>query len=203
MNWSALASAFGLIFLAELGDKTQLAVISRTCECRRPWPVFLGASSALAAVTGIGVVGGEALARLIPTSALNAAAAGLFIVMGLWAARGAVLNWKNSDADCVDAGDGCSDPGGWWAWRDFAGTFGLLFLAELGDKTQLAVLTLATRTQAPWAVFAGGALALTVVTGLGVLGGERLSRVLPRRVLLALSAVVFILAGLWTAVEGL
>ena len=47
MNWSALLSAFGLVFIAELGDKTQLAVMTQTCKFRRPWPVFFGGSLAL------------------------------------------------------------------------------------------------------------------------------------------------------------
>ena len=58
MNWSSLLSAFGLIFVAELGDKTQLAVMTQTCKFRRPWPVFFGASLALTAVTALGAVGG-------------------------------------------------------------------------------------------------------------------------------------------------
>ena len=50
MDWSALAAAFGLVFVAELGDKTQLAVITQTCKYRRPWAVFWGASLALPVV---------------------------------------------------------------------------------------------------------------------------------------------------------
>ena len=56
---------FGLIFVAELGDKTQLAVVTQTCKYRRPWPVFAGASLALALVTLLGALGGQLLARLI------------------------------------------------------------------------------------------------------------------------------------------
>jgi putative Ca2+/H+ antiporter (TMEM165/GDT1 family) len=53
-------------------------------------------------------------------------------------------------------------------------TFGLVFVAEMGDKTQLAVLSLAGKSANPWAVFIGGGLALTVVTTLGVVGGQGL-----------------------------
>ena len=83
-----------------------------------------------------------------------------------------------------------------WSWRAFGSTLALLFVAELGDKTQLSVLTLAGQYNAPLLVFAGGALALVLVTALGVLGGQGLCRVIPERLLLSISAVAFVVIGL-------
>ncbi|NMC02705.1 MAG: TMEM165/GDT1 family protein, partial [Chloroflexi bacterium] len=68
-------------------------------------------------------------------------------------------------------------------------------LAELGDKTQLAVLGLASKRPSPWLVFIGGSLALTAVTALGVVGGQQLSRWIPQQRLLQLSAVAFVGMG--------
>ena len=68
-------------------------------------------------------------------------------------------------------------------------------MAELGDKTQLAVLSLSSQNSATWAVFAGGALALTLVTGLGVIGGQGLCRLIPQRLLLSVSAAAFVVMG--------
>ena len=65
MDWKTILSTFGLIFLAELGDKTQLACIGLACKTRSPLAVFLGAVGALAAVTLVGVIF-EALANLVP-----------------------------------------------------------------------------------------------------------------------------------------
>jgi putative Ca2+/H+ antiporter (TMEM165/GDT1 family) len=79
-------------------------------------------------------------------------------------------------------------------WKALAATFGLLFVAELGDKTQLAVLSLATKST-PWLVFTGGGLALTAVTALAVVGGEGLCRLIPKRVLLGVSAAAFVVMG--------
>jgi putative Ca2+/H+ antiporter (TMEM165/GDT1 family) len=76
-------STFALLFVAELGDKTQLAVISMTAKHKAPIWVFLGAALALAAVTGLGVIGGEFLTRLIPEGVLRKVAAAGFAVMGL------------------------------------------------------------------------------------------------------------------------
>jgi Ca2+/H+ antiporter, TMEM165/GDT1 family len=77
-----LLSTFALLFVAELGDKTQLAVISMTAKHKMPLYVFIGATLALALVTLIGVLGGELLIRFIPEAILRKIAAGLFVVMG-------------------------------------------------------------------------------------------------------------------------
>lgn len=82
MDWKVLLSTFALLFVAELGDKTQLAVISMTCKHGQPWPVFIGATVALALVTLLGVIGGQALIRIIPESLLTKMAAVAFVVMG-------------------------------------------------------------------------------------------------------------------------
>jgi putative Ca2+/H+ antiporter (TMEM165/GDT1 family) len=78
-----LLSTFALLFVAELGDKTQLAVISMTAKHKMPLWIFIGATLALTAVTGIGVLGGELLTRIIPEMVLRKIAAVLFVVMGL------------------------------------------------------------------------------------------------------------------------
>jgi putative Ca2+/H+ antiporter (TMEM165/GDT1 family) len=83
MNWHIFASTFGLIFLAEMGDKTQLAAISMVAKTGDRVAVFLGAASALAVVTLIGVLGGTALLRVLPADLLHKLAASAFVVMGI------------------------------------------------------------------------------------------------------------------------
>jgi len=78
-----LLSTFALLFVAELGDKTQLAVISMTAKHKMPLYVFIGATLALALVTLIGVLGGELLTRFIPEALLRKIAAVLFVGMGV------------------------------------------------------------------------------------------------------------------------
>jgi putative Ca2+/H+ antiporter (TMEM165/GDT1 family) len=82
-EFRVLLSTFALLFVAELGDKTQLAVISMTAKHKMPIWVFVGATLALAAVTALGVLGGDLLTRFIPEMILRKAAAVLFVVMGL------------------------------------------------------------------------------------------------------------------------
>ncbi len=82
MDLKTFIATFGLIFLAELGDKTQLAAISMVSSTKRGWEVFLGASLALAVVTAVGVVFGQAIVRVIPASVIHTTAAVLFIGIG-------------------------------------------------------------------------------------------------------------------------
>jgi len=82
-NLKIMLSTFALLFVAELGDKTQLAVICMSAKHKTPLWIFIGAILALAAVTGIGVLGGEVLTRFVPEMALRKAAAALFVIMGL------------------------------------------------------------------------------------------------------------------------
>ena len=83
MDWKVMATTFALLFVAELGDKTQLAVINMTCKHQKPWAVFAGATVALGLVTLLGVVGGQAVCRIVPEPILSKISAGLFILLGI------------------------------------------------------------------------------------------------------------------------
>lgn len=83
MNFKTFLTTFGLIFLAEMGDKTQLAAITMAAQTKQPFTVFLGASLALAAVSLIGVVLGSVLANYINAEYLHKTAAIAFIAIGV------------------------------------------------------------------------------------------------------------------------
>jgi putative Ca2+/H+ antiporter (TMEM165/GDT1 family) len=83
MDWKIIITTFWAIFIAELGDKTQLAAITMTSKTKLPVSVFLGAVLALATVTLIGVVFGDALIRVVPENIIKKAAAVVFIVIGI------------------------------------------------------------------------------------------------------------------------
>ena len=82
-------------------------------------------------------------------------------------------------------------------WQTFWTTFWLVFLAELGDKTQLATLGLASTGQGRWTVFAGAALALVVASGVAVLAGAAADRWLPRAWVRTAAGLFFLGAGAW------
>ena len=83
MDWKIVALTFASLFVAELGDKTQLAVITLTCKHQRPLPIFLGATAALAAVTAVGVFGGQTIARVVQPDVMRRIAAALFVLLGV------------------------------------------------------------------------------------------------------------------------
>jgi Ca2+/H+ antiporter, TMEM165/GDT1 family len=83
MDWKALATAFVTVFLAELGDKTQIATLNLAAGGSARWAVFFGSALALVATSAIAVLGGDLLARWIPVVWVHRAAGVLFLVLGL------------------------------------------------------------------------------------------------------------------------
>ncbi len=84
MNRALFWTTFFTVFLAEVGDKTQLAAMTATVRSGALWTVFLAASAALVCATAIGVALGGVLFRVIPPAAIKWAAGTAFIVVGLW-----------------------------------------------------------------------------------------------------------------------
>jgi putative Ca2+/H+ antiporter (TMEM165/GDT1 family) len=83
MDWKLFASTFGAIFLAELGDKTQLATLSLASGGKSRWVVFLASALALVATSALAVLAGEAIARMVPPIWVRRAAGALFLAMGV------------------------------------------------------------------------------------------------------------------------
>ena len=89
MDWKLAATTFGILFLAELGDKTQLAVFSLAAQHKSPGTVFIGASLALVVVTLLGAYLGGLISAYIPVRFVHIGAGSLFIILG------ASLLWQN------------------------------------------------------------------------------------------------------------
>jgi len=83
MNWKLLLSSFVMIFIAELGDKTQLTTFTLAAESKSPWIIFLGCGSALLVTTFIGVFFGDLITRIIPLHIIKYLAGILFIGFGI------------------------------------------------------------------------------------------------------------------------
>jgi putative Ca2+/H+ antiporter (TMEM165/GDT1 family) len=84
MDWKLAFTTFGAVFLAELGDKTQLATLTFAAAGRSQWAVFLGASCALIATSAIAVLAGEAVTKVVSPTFLKRAAGVAFLGIGLW-----------------------------------------------------------------------------------------------------------------------
>jgi putative Ca2+/H+ antiporter (TMEM165/GDT1 family) len=84
MDWKIMATTFGAIFLAELGDKTQLATMGMASGATSKWAVFIGASLALIATSALGVLLGDGLSRVIPPHWIQRGAGLLFVGIGIF-----------------------------------------------------------------------------------------------------------------------
>ena len=89
MDWKILGTTFVAVFIAELGDKTQLATLSFAGTSPSRLPVFLGSAAALVCTSAIAVFGGEAISRVISPRMLQRAAGFLFLIIGAWVLWGA------------------------------------------------------------------------------------------------------------------
>ena len=83
MDWKILATSFGAVFLAELGDKTQLATLLFASESKKPVPVLIGAGSALLASTVLAVAAGHLLGKAIPGDLISKIAGSAFVIIGV------------------------------------------------------------------------------------------------------------------------
>jgi putative Ca2+/H+ antiporter (TMEM165/GDT1 family) len=83
MDWRVFLTTFGVIFLAEMGDKTQLAAMTMAAQSKKPWAVFIAAAVALTAVSAIGVVVGSVVGEYVPLIWVKRVAALSFIVIGI------------------------------------------------------------------------------------------------------------------------
>jgi putative Ca2+/H+ antiporter (TMEM165/GDT1 family) len=180
-GWALLVSVFGVIFVAELPDKTALAALALATR-HRPVPVLLGAASALTIQSAVAVGAGQ-LVSLLPPRPVHIVAGLLFLVS-------AVLMWRRREED-EEVGD--RDAPGFW--RSTWLVFGIVFIAEWGDLTQLATAALAARYHAPVIVFAGATLALWAVAAIAVFVGHRAGKLLDPRRTARIAAVLFAIVG--------
>ena len=172
MDLTVVATAFALIFPVELPDKTFVATLVLATRYR-PLLVWIGVSAAFLVQCVVAVVAGGLLS-LLPTAVVAAVAGALFLV-------GAVVLWRSArSADADEASEEqavarkvTADEHG---FRVVATSFGVLFLAEWGDLSQLLTAGLAARYQDPVSVFTGSWLALVTVAALAVLLGRTLLR---------------------------
>jgi Ca2+/H+ antiporter, TMEM165/GDT1 family len=227
MNPTLLAAVFGIVFVAELPDKTALASLVLGTRYR-PGFVFVGVAAAFALHVIIAVAAGSALS-LAPRRIVEAIVAVLFLA-------GAVLmlrREKHDDQDgsasaprSVEQALGSASAGDEPAsdsdtevvltrtrhqraaraagfWKVVATSFGVLFVAEFGDLTQIAVANLAARYHDPLTVGTGAVLGLWAVGGLATLGGRQLLRWISLTWIARAAALVMAVLGVISAVHAI
>ena len=180
----AVAIAFGAIFIAEFGDKSQLLVLA--FATRYPWrPVVIGLAIAAAFIQGISVVVGAAVGAVLPETAVAVVAGLAFLGVAAWTLRG-------DDEDEDEASTTAPPRSGMGLVAMVAGTF---IVAELGDKTMLATFALAA-SQGPLPTWIGATAAMVAANLVAVAVGRAVgSRLSPRLVRIG-SATLFAVAGI-------
>ncbi|MEE4382787.1 MAG: TMEM165/GDT1 family protein [Pseudomonadales bacterium] len=185
---SSTLSSLLLVALAELGDKSQLVCMTLAAR-HRPGPVLLGACLAFAGLDALAVVFGAGIAALVPERVLAGVVGLLFLAFGVAAFR------DPEPDEVVDEAPGTGR-------SVLLSTTLLVFLAEFGDKTQLAVAALAAELE-PLAVWIGATAGLCAVSALGVLAGRRLLRRLPVSLLHRAAGALFLALGLVTLTQAI
>jgi len=178
MDLIPVVTTFGIVAVAELGDKTQLAAITLSANYRAA-PVFTGAMLAVLLIDGLSILAGSALVELIPLQFLRFFGAAIFIGFG--------VKTFLKDNEEIDTKGGKSA---------ILASFSMVAVTELGDKTQFSVIALAAEYNAPVFVFLGMMLAYVLLMGTGVALGRKLIKFVPKRYLKIMSGVLFIIFGL-------
>ena len=184
---SALLASFSLIGLAEIGDKSQIVCMTLAAR-HRAWPVLFGAITAFLLLNTLAVLFGAAVAAWLPESLVAGSVALLFAAFGV---QSLLSSGDEHPEDVTDK------PGR----SVFLTAFLLIFLAEFGDKTQIAVAGLAGNL-APLPVWVGASMALIAISALGVWVGRTLLQRIPAAWLHRLGGVIFLafaLAAGWRA----
>ena len=185
----AFLLSFGVIFLAELGDKSQLMALAFAARYRAVM-VLVAVTLATLLVHAGSVLLGQAFALAFPTDLVNIVAGIAFLVFAAWTLRGDELGEDDEDRAQRD---------GRWALLTIGTAF---FLAELGDKTMLATITLAT-TDEPIGIWLGSTAGMVAADALAIGVGAFLGTRLPERAIKIGAALAFLVFGLGLIAEGL
>ncbi|AXE26234.1 hypothetical protein C0216_24705 [Streptomyces globosus] len=186
------AIAFGVVFLAELPDKTALAGLVLGTRYRASY-VFAGVAAAFAVHVALAIAAGSVL-TLLPHRLVQAVVGVLFL------AGAAMLLLKTGDGD-----EDVKPPADQSFWKVSGAGFMLILVAEFGDLTQIMTANLAARYDNPLSVGIGAVLALWAVAGIGILGGRTLMKYVPLRLITKIAAAVMTALGgfsLYEAVVG-
>ncbi len=181
----------GIVALAEIGDKTQLLAFILAAKFRRPLPIILGILLATLANHGLAGALGSWITALLAPETLRWVLGVSFIAMAIWT----LIPDKFDEADAKLARFGV-----------FTTTLIAFFLAEMGDKTQVATVALAAQYQALIAVVAGTTLGMMIANVPAVLLGNRIAERMPIRWVHGIAALIFAILGIATllgAGEGL
>jgi putative Ca2+/H+ antiporter (TMEM165/GDT1 family) len=190
ISLTVTALVFGVVFLAELPDKTALAGLVLGTRYRASY-VFAGVAAAFLLHVVLAVAAGSVL-TLLPQQIVHAVTGVLFL------GGAAVLLMKKDDED-----EEIRKPRDQSFWKVAGAGFMLILVAEFGDLTQIMTANLAARYDDPLSVGLGAVLALWAVAGLGIVGGKALMKRVPLGLITKIAAVLMLGLGVWSLWEAI
>ena len=205
MNWFVFFTVFGILFLGELGDKTQLIVFNLSLEHKQSYKVAIGAILGFALIVTLGIIVGEIVTSLIPISLITKVSGIIFIILGVIGIkdlkklyqeyRSQKINEKEKQEDIEAPSLEKSSRFAKLQDKPYLISFFLIFLMELGDKSQILTITLASIYPNPIEVWLGAMLALSILTIMGAYFGEFIARIIPKFHLKVISIAIFVIIG--------
>ena len=187
LPFSTALISTGTVALAEIGDKTQLLALLLAARFRKPWAIIAGILLATVLNHAVAAWIGSLAAHWLRPEVLRWVVAASFIAVALWTLKPDTL-----DDQAPLAGQSA-----------FIATTILFFIAEIGDKTQIATVLLAAKYSPLWQVIVGTTIGMLLANVPVVLLGSRFADRLPLTAARWAAAAVFALIGLWVAVRGL
>ncbi len=173
----------GIVALAEMGDKTQLLALLLAARFRKPIPILIAILLATIINHGVSAALGQWITAVVPEIVLLWVLALGFIAMAAWML---VPDELGDETDSINK---------WQKYGVFGATFVLFFLAEIGDKTQIATVALAARFDSLFWVMAGTTLGMMIANAPAVFAGNKLADKLPISLIHKIGAAVFLLIG--------
>jgi putative Ca2+/H+ antiporter (TMEM165/GDT1 family) len=175
----AIINSFLLVFISEMGDKTQLLALVLAARFRKPAPVLLGILVATLLNHSLASYVGVFITYYVSAEILKWTLAATFIGFGLWMLM-------------PDRDEGYEDKHG---WGPFLTTTVAFFFAEMGDKTQLATVALGAKFANPMLVLVGTTVGMLVADGLAVIFGHKFTEKVPMKLVHRIASLLFILFG--------
>lgn len=215
MEWIVFFLVFGILFLGELGDKTQLIIFNLSLEHEKPYKVGIGATLGFAVIVTIGVFFGIVITKIIPISIIAIVSGIVFIIIGILETRGLKELYserkqnissneiQGNDSNKEDIEENDSSLLSKIKKNPYFAGFSFIFLMELGDKTQILTITLASIYPYPFEVWLGSFLALITLAWMGAFFGASIARKVPKFHLKLASVVIFISIGFFILITSI
>ncbi len=214
MDIAIFLLVYGILFIGELGDKTQLIVFNLALEYKKFYKVGIGATLGFAVIVTIGILFGSLITEFVPLGLISLISGLLFIAIGLIELRNIkslYLNERSIKSDSKNKQNNGEKEETkskeavkfvWLKKNPYIAGFGFIFLMELGDKTQLLTISLASIYAAPFEVWLGAFLALVSVAWIGIFAGAAIAKKVPKFYLKVVAVSIFILVGVLVLISA-